>query len=165
MTAGRTDIARRPTAGRHRRKALLLTAAVAVAVDAATKAWAAAALATGGVELPGPLDLRLAYNRGVAFGLFEDVPPAVTIAAIGVITVVLAAAAWRGALPVLPAGLVLGGAVANLVDRLADGRVVDLLHTGWWPTFNLADVFITVGSGLLLLTSFGTDAQPSASAP
>ena len=49
--------------------------------------------------------------------------------------------------------LVLGGAAANLIDRSVDGVVTDYLHTGWWPTFNLADITIVTGAGLLLLQS------------
>lgn len=47
----------------------------------------------------------------------------------------------------------LAGAIANLVDRAVDGVVTDYLHTGWFPTFNLADVFITVGGAVLVLAS------------
>ena len=148
------------TSGWRRRAALVVTAAVAVAVDLVSKAWATSALASRGIDLPGPLDLQLAYNRGVAFSLFEGLPAAVTITVTGVLTVVLAAGAWREFFPLLPAGLILGGALANLLDRLGDGKVVDLLHTGWWPTFNLADAFITVGCAALLLASFGTDERP-----
>lgn len=46
---------------------------------------------------------------------------------------------------------VLGGAAANLLDRASDGTVTDYLHTGWWPTFNLADIAIVTGASLLLL--------------
>ena len=53
--------------------------------------------------------------------------------------------------------VLLGGAVGNLLDRSLDGVVTDYLHTGWWPTFNLADVAILTGAGLLLL---GTLRQP-----
>ena len=42
-------------------------------------------------------------------------------------------------------GAVIGGAVANVIDRARDGVVTDYLHTGWWPTFNLADTFLVVG--------------------
>lgn len=67
------------------------------------------------------------------------------------VAAVLATAAWRGrfASTVGP-GLVLGGAVANIADRLEAGTVVDMLHLGWWPTFNVADVWITVGAVFLL---------------
>ena len=89
----------------------------------------------------------------MAFSLFDGAPPVVMIAVTGAVTVVLGLMAWRGVFPALPAGLMLGGAVANLLDRLVGGSVVDVLHTGWWPTFNVADSFITVGAALLLLSS------------
>lgn len=146
------------------RRILVMTAALAITVDLATKAWAATALSDDGIDLPGPLDLRLAYNRGVAFGLFDGAPPVLMIVLTGAVTVVLGLMAWRGALPAVPAGLMLGGAVANLLDRVIGGSVVDVLHTGWWPTFNLADSFITVGAGLLALHSLRPehDEQPTA---
>ncbi|MFP5319146.1 MAG: signal peptidase II [Acidimicrobiia bacterium] len=140
-------------------------AAVAIAVDLATKAWATTALADRGIDLPGPLDLRLAYNRGVAFGLFDGAPPVLMIALTGALTVVLGLMAWRAAIPAVPAGLMLGGAVANLLDRLIGGSVVDVLHTGWWPTFNLADSFITVGAGLLALLSLRPERDEQATVP
>ena len=56
---------------------------------------------------------------------------------------------WSG----LAVAVILGGAISNLADRAADGVVTDYLHTGWFPTFNGADVFITVGAAALLLTA------------
>ena len=47
----------------------------------------------------------------------------------------------------------LGGAVANFIDRATDGVVTDYLHTGWFPTFNLADVFITGGAVVLIVAT------------
>ena len=55
---------------------------------------------------------------------------------------------------VLGLASVLAGAIANLVDRLDDGVVTDYLHSGWWPTFNLADVFITIGAVAVLTSLF-----------
>jgi signal peptidase II len=49
--------------------------------------------------------------------------------------------------------LIVAGGIANVVDRLEAGSVVDMLHTGWWPTFNLADVYITTGVALWLVTT------------
>ncbi|WP_240341565.1 signal peptidase II [Dietzia sp. Alg238-R159] len=76
----------------------------------------------------------------------------------GLITATVAAYAWYSA-PTTPllgrvgvAG-VLGGALSNLIDRSLDGVVTDYLHTGWWPTFNLADTLIIGGAVLLVLTS------------
>ena len=62
---------------------------------------------------------------------------------------------------------VLAGAAANLIDRAGDGVVTDYLHTGWWPTFNLADVLIVTGgilAALLSLRSEGSDAMSCAPA-
>lgn len=156
-----------PRTGRHSRRMLVTTAAVAITVDLATKVWATTAMSDRGVDIPGPLDLQLAYNRGVAFSLFDGAPPVLMIALTGAVTVALGLMAWRGVFPALPAGLMLGGAVANLLDRLIGGSVVDVLHTGWWPTFNVADSFITVGAALLLLSSLRPepDEQVSPSPP
>ncbi|GAA3763098.1 lipoprotein signal peptidase [Spinactinospora alkalitolerans] len=80
------------------------------------------------------------------------------MAVTGLITAAVAAYAWRTA-PTTPVvgriGLagVLGGALANLIDRGLDGVATDYLHTGWWPTFNLADAFIVGGAVLLVLTA------------
>lgn len=149
-----SDATPSPRALREGRRVLAAVTLAVIAVDLATKAWASAALDGNGIDLPGPLDLRLAYNRGVAFSLFNDVPVGATIAITAAVTAVLAVAAWRGHLPTVPAGLILGGAIANLLDRLQGGSVVDLLYTSWWPTFNLADAFLTIGVALLVVTSF-----------
>lgn len=119
---------------------LLLTTA-----DLATKLLAVNRLDDGPIELPGPIALRLSRNRGIAFGLLSDVPPAVLALA----TLIIGAVAinlWRAHnAPTIPVVLVIAGAAANLIDRLQGGGVVDMIHTGWWPTFNLADVFIATG--------------------
>lgn len=138
----------------HRR--LLLAVLVAVVADALTK-LAAVRWLTGTVDL-GVLDLRVTRNPGVAFSLGADQPAVVVLAFTGVAVLALAVAAWRGHLGgSLPAGLVVGGGLANLADRAIGGSVVDLFDLGWWPVFNLADVFITTGVGLLLLAAFAHD--------
>lgn len=132
---------------------------VAVA-DLAVKAAASRILPTKGtVDLPGPVDLRLLFNSGAAFGLGAALPAAAVVTITGLVVVGVAFVAWR-IVPTLGwAGrvgmaLVLGGAVGNVADRAFDGVVTDYLYTGWWPTFNLADVAIVTGTGLLLLHSF-----------
>ncbi len=149
-----------------RRAGLLALAAVLAAADLGLKAWAEQALPGAPIE-GGPLDLQLAFNSGVAFSFAADAPSWTVIAATGLITLVVAAALWRTA----PAGsrlsggalaAVLGGAAANLIDRAQDGRVTDYLHTGWWPTFNLADVFIVCGGLLIVALSWRADRRPAA---
>ena len=126
---------------------------MAVAADAVTKVIAVRTLAGKTVDL-GVIDLRLVYNDGVAFGLGGSVPPVLLLGVIAAVTVALAISVWRGGLPAgVPVALLLGGAIANLVDRAVGGSVVDVLDLGWWPAFNIADVCIVVGVAGLLLQS------------
>ena len=148
---------------------LLLTAGVLAGSDLAAKAAAERALAGGRSVDLGLLELRLGYNAGVAFGLGDRLPGAVVLTGTAVITVVLAMYAWRSAVASWPARVgfaaILAGALGNLLDRAADGVVTDYLHTGWWPTFNLADTWITVGAVLLLLDSLRPGAGRPAGPP
>lgn len=134
----------------YRFAAIALTVAV---VDLASKVWASGALRNDPKDLPGPLDLRLGYNRGIAFSFLTDVPGAVIGILTSLVAVALVVAAARGSAPPLPASLILGGALGNLIDRTHNGSVVDMLHTSFWPTFNLADVAICAGAALWVLRS------------
>ena len=128
--------------------------ALIVAADATTKVIAVKALADDAIEL-GIIDLRLIYNDGIAFGVGDSFPPWLLLSVVGFLTVALAVAMWRGALPAsIATGLVLGGAIGNVVDRAIGGSVVDMFDLGWWPAFNFADVAIVTGVGLMLLRSF-----------
>ncbi len=135
-------------------------AAVLVA-DQLTKWWAVNALADGPIEVLGPLQLRLVRNLGSAFGLLPGaIAPFIAIAAVVVVVVLLRASrtleGWGGPVAV---GLVLGGAVGNLVDRVfrqdtpgpLGGAVIDFVDLGWWPVFNVADAAIVVGAAVLVL--------------
>ncbi|MGH8881529.1 MAG: signal peptidase II [Stackebrandtia sp.] len=145
-----------------------LTAAVLIPVlaglDLGVKAWAESGLADGRTVDLALIQLRLAHNSGVAFSFGDTLPAAVVLAATGLIIAALAAYTWRAArttpAPVAAGlALVVAGAVANFTDRAADGVVTDYLHTGWFPTFNGADVLITVGVASLILGSFRAE-QP-----
>ena len=143
----------------HGRRAVLGLVAVSVAgVDLAAKAWAQRSLSPAGIDLPGPLDLRLGYNSGVAFSLGADLPEGVMVAVTAAVTLTVGVAAWHlaataGAARIIALSALLGGAAANLADRVGDGVVTDYLHTGWWPTFNLADTAIVLGAALLVVHS------------
>jgi signal peptidase II len=99
------------------------------------------------VEVLGPVGLTLAHNSGVAFGLAsggDAVLIVFALAALGVVGFLLARDTGRPGLWVA-AGLVAGGALGNLVDRVRTGVVTDYVDIGSWPPFNLADSAITVG--------------------
>lgn len=138
------------------RRRMLLYAAVAVVADAVSKTAAVHWLSEP-ISL-GFIDLRVTRNPGLAFSLGADQPAAVVIAITATTVVALLFTAWRGHLGTpVHGGLVVGGGLANLLDRLIGGSVVDLFDLGWWPVFNLADVFIIVGVALLLLHSISRD--------
>lgn len=148
-----------------RRGQLAAVAAGIAGVDLAGKAWADTAL-SGRTVNGGLLDLQLAYNRGVAFSLGNAAPRVVVVLLTAAITAIVAVWGWRLAPTGAPrlrlaVAAVLGGAVANLIDRARDGVVTDYLHTGWWPTFNLADVAICLGAALVALDALRTPDTPT----
>ncbi|MDD5055553.1 MAG: signal peptidase II [Candidatus Peribacteraceae bacterium] len=96
--------------------------------------------------------LRLSHNAGVAFSI--PLPPmvqAILIPGALVLVCIVACRSARDRLSGIGFGLILGGAIANLVDRLPDGLVTDYLSVGTFPIFNLPDACICIGAGLLLL--------------
>lgn len=134
-----------------------IVTATLVAIDLATKAWAVRALDNAPIELPGPLDLQLSYNDGIAFGLFDQLPLAVLIGASLLIAALLVLAWHGGQATAVPTSMVVAGATANSIDRLESGSVIDMLHLGWWPTFNVADIYIVTGIALwMVLTVWPT---------
>jgi signal peptidase II len=134
--------------------AIVVLSGAVLAVDQVTKTLALHRLSSGPVHLFGPFSLALAFNTGVAFSLFHGYGVPILLAVLALVVVV--AYFGRGA-PSLPAaigvGLVLGGAAGNLSDRIfrSGGAVVDFIHTGFWPTFNVADSAIVGGCALLAL--------------
>jgi signal peptidase II len=144
----------------------LLPAAAAAGLDLATKAWAVGRLSPyESLPVTGFLDLVLVANTGAAFSLLAaDAPGQGQRMALLALLALLplawfygrAAAGDRARLVGL--GLVLGGAAGNVHDRLRYGAVVDFvdlhLRGAHWPAFNVADVSVCVGAGLLALTVF-----------
>ncbi|GIK49921.1 MAG: lipoprotein signal peptidase [Alphaproteobacteria bacterium] len=127
-----------------------------------------ASLAFGGViELAPWLDLVLVRNTGVSFGLLQAAPLWLLAAITLLIVLWFAVWMWREARSAacVGLGLIIGGAVSNLADRLGDGAVTDFIDAHWgdwsWPTFNVADVAITVGAAILLLAA-GFDRRETA---
>lgn len=138
-------------------------AAVLVA-DLLTKRHAATEFAGNPVEvIPGFFGFTYLENFGSAFGFFQDGGAVVGTAAIVVTIVVLGAIAVERTLAeTVILGLVLGGAIGNLVDRVArgegllDGGVIDWIELWFIPTFNLADASVTVAVALLLIQAWRT---------
>ncbi|MBE0011018.1 signal peptidase II [Arthrobacter sp. AET 35A] len=148
----------RPTRGHSQRFLWLGVAAVLAAADLAIKGLVENRLADGQIIDFGIINIRLGYNTGVAFGMGDAFPPWVIVVITGIITAFLAgyllheASAHRPRLYLIGLMTVLGGALGNLVDRADGAGVVDYLHTGWFPTFNLADVFITLGAATVAIS-------------
>jgi len=128
--------------------------ALVVVADQVAKAVVEAQLVLGeDVDLLGPLDLTLSHNRGVAFGLAGGAGPPlilVSLVALGVVAYLFARNPARPGMWVAT-GLLAGGAIGNLIDRVRAGEVTDYVDIGSWPPFNLADVAITAGVLLLVL--------------
>ncbi len=136
----------------------------AVVADQVTKQIVISQLALGdSVHLAGPLAIRHVRNPGIAFGLFSSWATAVTILTACAVAWMLFYFARAGARhPVLPValGLLIGGSMANLIDRLRLGHVTDFLDLRFWPAFNLADTFIVVGVAILLAALVAADREP-----
>jgi signal peptidase II len=102
-------------------------------------------------------------NSGIAFGLFASATSVVIVLtglAVAWMLVYFARSGTRH--PVLPValGLVIGGSVSNLFDRVRLGYVTDFLDFRWWPAFNLADSFIVIGVVILLGALLSAEREP-----
>ncbi len=145
----------------------LFSAALGVyALDQLTKWWALEALAGGRtIEIVGSLRLRLVFNTGAAFSLGSGLGPLLGLLVVGVIVaLVLAGRTAPDRRTAVTVGVVAGGAIGNLSDRLLrdgggflGGAVVDFIDLGWWPVFNVADMAVVVG-GVILAVLLGRTA-------
>ncbi len=152
---------RRLGAGASQWAALTVIASAAVIADQLTKAIVSARLPLGeAVANIGPFSIHHVQNSGIAFGLFAESTTAVivlTAAAVTAMVVFFGRTAQQHPLLPVSLGLVIGGSVSNLIDRVRLGHVTDFLDFAYWPAFNLADTFIVVGVGLLFLSFVASD--------
>lgn len=143
-------------------------AAIVVILDQASKrlVWAAF-LDTGGRDLiDGVLRIRLSTNTGAVMGILSNSRPIlISVTIISIIALIYFAYRMRYA-PVIKRvclGLVLGGAFGNLIDRVATGKVIDFIDMGIgsyrWPTYNVADIAVTVGA-VILIAGFAFQKDP-----
>ncbi len=158
-------------------KAFVTALAISLPLDQATKLLVDAKL-TYADRIPivdGFFYITHVRNPGAAFGMFTSAPATlrltffigVSIIAIGLIFSFFRRLAPGDRLSALSLGLILGGAIGNLIDRVFRGEVVDFLHFRlWggysWPDFNLADSFIVVGVGLLVIELLATEGEQRA---
>ena len=138
------------------RRAVLRAVAVAalvLAADQATKAIVRGSIARGErADLVLGIDLVNTRNTGVAFGFFSGGGTVVALVAALALLALLVFFATHLTRPLvwLPTGLLVGGAVGNLIDRAREGAVTDFVDVSIWPAFNLADAAITIGVLALL---------------
>ena len=141
---------------------LLGTAALVLILDRVTKTWAGNTLPGHPVEvIRGVLTLRYETNSGGAFSLGQNAPWLFATASL-LVSLVIVVTAFRHTriVTAVALGLILGGALGNLIDRLVrgdglvGGRVVDFIDLHWWPVFNLADSSIVVGALMLGFASW-----------
>jgi signal peptidase II len=144
---------------------LAAVGSAALIADQLTKAIVTSRLDLGDeVHVVGPFSLHHVTNSGIAFGLFASATSIVILLTSVAVAWMLYFFARSGARhPVLPValGLVIGGSVSNLIDRIRLGHVTDFLDVRYWPAFNLADTFIVVGVAALLMALVLSDRTAS----
>jgi signal peptidase II len=145
----------------HQWASLGLVAAAALCADQLTKAIVTSRLDLGDeVHVIGPFSIHHVTNSGIAFGLFASATSIVILLTAVAVAWMLYFFARSGSRhPVLPValGLVIGGSLSNLIDRVRLGHVTDFIDLKYWPAFNLADSFIVVGVAVLLLALLAAD--------
>jgi signal peptidase II len=152
------------------------TAAATLALDLLSKRIVQGTMVLGQPGIPGDeyrllpfLTLQRASNQGVAFGLlsgrYSVIVPAACLAL--VLVFVYLALEPRPVIAGLAGGMLIGGAMGNLLERLSRGHVTDFLRIPHWPTFNLADIFIVVGVALVAISLLwgGTESRAVEGAP
>jgi signal peptidase II len=138
-----------------------VVALVVVVLDQLTKRWAISALSDGDeIHVIWTLQFNLAFNTGMAFSKGTGLGPVIALLAVLVVIVLVVSAAHVDSpLARIAAGMLIGGALGNLLDRvfrgdrILHGGVVDFIDFQWWPIFNIADIGVTVGAVLFAVSS------------
>ena len=145
----------------------LLISAVIVLLDQVSKAWALRDLADGRIiHVIWTMQFNLTYNRGMAFSRGTGIGPIIGV--IGLVVVALLLLSLRRAdntLTRVATGLIIGGAVGNILDRLfrgsgwMRGAVIDFIDFQWWPVFNVADMAIMIGAATMMVAMLKYNSQ------
>jgi len=145
---------------------MLIVCGLVVIADQVAKAAVVAAMTPGEHDhLALGFELSRVTNSGIAFGLLDGGSAALVLAiTVGALALVVA---WFALDPLRPwiwlgVGLLTGGALGNLADRVRDGGVTDFLDPPLWPAFNLADVAITTGVAVIALAALTAAEHPAA---
>jgi signal peptidase II len=139
----------------------ILIALGVIALDHLTKWWALRTLYDHNIDIVWKLRLNLVRNGGGAFGLGSRYAPLFALAALGIVLFLFrSGGTFHSRRSHIAVGLVLGGAVGNLLDRLLreghgflGGRVVDFIDVQIWPVWNVADMAVCIGAVFLALTA------------
>ncbi|MHB1129589.1 MAG: signal peptidase II [Ilumatobacteraceae bacterium] len=142
-----------------------VVAAIVIVVDQLTKTWAVNALADGRrIRLIWTLQFNLTYNSGMAFSKGTGFGPLIgALAVIVVIGLVVSLRRVSNTMTLLATGLIIGGALGNIIDRLLrgdawfHGSVIDFIDLQWWPVFNVADMCVMTGAAMMI---FGVSRSP-----
>jgi len=156
----------------------LAVALVTIGLDRATKMWAERRLEAGPcrpggrecIDLVGSLRLHLIYNPGAAFSKGLGIGPLFgVVAAVMAVVLLRLAATSTDRVRVVLFGLIAGGAVGNLIDRVVraesgflSGSVIDFIDAQWWPVFNVADAAVVCGVIAFVLRSMRAEATAGA---
>jgi signal peptidase II len=150
-------------------------AGVVVLLDRLSKNWAVAELHDKGrvVDVALGVQFRFAQNQGMAFSKFAN---SGTVIGLIAVAIVVGLVWFARTVPSLWAriiiGVVIGGALGNLIDRMTrlpapgnpsgflKGAVVDFIYTSWWPTFNVADAAVVVGGIALAIVAWRMPEEP-----
>ncbi len=145
----------------------VFVAVVIAVLDQMSKAWALRDLVDGRViHVIWTLQFNLTYNRGMAFSRGTGVGPIIGV--IGLVVVVMLLLSLRRAdnvLTRLATGLIIGGAMGNILDRLfrdsgwMRGAVIDFIDFQWWPVFNVADMAIMIGAATMIVAMLKYNSQ------
>jgi signal peptidase II len=146
--------------GRARRLPIAVAIGVVV-VDQLTKHWAVTSLGPDRtIDLFWTLRFNLAFNNGMAFGQGRGFGPVIgVIATLVIVGLLITLRNESSRMSMIGMGLLIGGAAGNLIDRLfrgdawLNGAVVDFIDLQWFPIFNVADMAVNIGAGLLILSS------------
>jgi signal peptidase II len=145
----------------------LLVAVVIIVLDQLSKAWALRDLADGHIiHVIWTLQFNLTYNRGMAFSRGTGLGPIIGVMALVVVLMLLLSLRRAdNSLTRLATGLIIGGAIGNILDRLfrgsgwMRGAVIDFIDFQWWPVFNIADMAIMIGAATMIVAMLKYNSQ------